>query len=875
MRAARHPLGALLVLALAALVVVPQAPPAAAAVSVTLSTSVVPEARTFAAEAYADRWDFSDEQDLSLVDGYRTSGVTGPVYRDGRLDFSVRAGGYLDLASTEAGALPTGRDTALQPLEARAWSRMSVRMWSSVDGTGQVFWFSCPNRVASCQGVTQFALRRGWQYYDIPMVNTTGTPAAWSGRISALRLVPSATVAGSIMLDDLRVYAPTTASHVRVDRAGDSGTAEMLIDVDTVPGNGNETVVGSGLPTSFVFDASRLAPGRWYVAMRSSTGTTYASMPLDVDAAPSPVVLDPDLAGGADYAAVVRGDRWDYAQASDVGPAANLSTLHVDGRVLNGRNGAPNVNDPQVGLPLAGAIDGSRFHRLTMTLEHDGPFGLADAPGGGMLARLIWQVAGGGPNDYQDLEDVVVLPGRHTLTVDLATDPTWAVTDPTTPRRLGWAGHQITSLRIDPNEDPSGRTWRIDDVSIAEDDRGAGSFDIRLTDRTWSPGTVTDVWVDTDRTGFNGTRIATAVPVQQGTTTVRWDAAGFAPGTYWVYVTMSDGRSSSSAYSGGPVRMDPPPVPAPFGSLDSVSTGPGRAVVDGWAIDPSRAGGTSSVHVYADGRPAAVVTATSPRPDVGAAHPAWGSSHGFSVPVELTPGRHAVCAYAVSGSSGGSPSLGCRTVDVPTASPVGSLDSVTRAPGGLRVRGWAVDPSTTDSIQTHTYVGGSFAGSLTAGAARPDVGRALPGYGDAHGVDGLVPAGPPGVRTLCLYGIDTVAPGSNSTLGCTLVDVQVSPFGHLDSAVRSSPSTVELRGWAIDPDTASPAAVHVYVAGRPAAVTSADRPRADVASAHPEYAASGHGWAVAVGVLPGQRACAYAVDVAGAGSSTLLGCRDV
>jgi hypothetical protein len=641
------------------------------------------------------------------------------------------------------------------------------------------------------------------------------------------------------------------------------------------PGNGNETVVGSGLPTSFVFDASRLAPGRWYVAMRSGGATTYASTPLDVDAAPSPVVLDPDLAGGADYAAVVRGDRWDFTQASDVGPAANLSVLHVDGRVLNGRNGSPAVNDPQVGLPLAGPIDGSRFHRLTMTLEHDGPFGLADAPGGGMLARLIWQVAGGGPNDYQDLEDVVVLPGRHTITVDLATDPSYAVTDALTTRRLGWAGHQITSLRIDPNEDPSGRSWRIDDVSIAEDDRGAGSFDIRLADRTWSPGTVADVYVDTDRSGFDGTRIARGVAVQQGTTTVRWDATAFPPGTYWVYVTMSDGRSTTSAYSGGPVRMQPPPVPAPFGSLDSVTASPEAVRVEGWAIDPVASGGTSAVHVYVDGRPAAVVSAAAPRPDVGAAHPRWGAAHGFSVPLRLAPGRRVVCAYAVSSSAGGSPVLGCRTVDVPNASPVGSLDQVTRVPGGLRVRGWALDPSTRTSIQTHTYVGGRFAGAVLADAPRADVARTVPGAGGAHGVDGIVSAGAPGRQALCLYGIDAVAPGTNAVIGCRAVEVAVSPFGSLDTVTRRSASTISLRGWAIDPDTASPAGVHVYVAGRPAAVTSAGLVRADVAAAYPEYAAGGHGWAVDVPAAPGQRACAYAVDVAGEGSSTLLGCRDV
>jgi hypothetical protein len=59
MRIARSLVCSVLAAALVGVVVAPQAPPAAAAVSVTLSASVVPEARTYAADAYADRWDFS------------------------------------------------------------------------------------------------------------------------------------------------------------------------------------------------------------------------------------------------------------------------------------------------------------------------------------------------------------------------------------------------------------------------------------------------------------------------------------------------------------------------------------------------------------------------------------------------------------------------------------------------------------------------------------------------------------------------------------------------------------------------------------------------------------------------------------------------
>ena len=56
--------------------------------------------------------------------------------------------------------------------------------------------------------------------------------------------------------------------------------------------------------------------------------------------------------------------------------------------------------------------------------------------------------------------------------------------------------------------------------------------------------------------------------------------------------------------------------------------------------------------------------------------------------------------------------------------------------------------------------------AFTATAARPDVGSAYPGAGNAHGFDVAVPRQGTGTNTVCVYAIDTVAPGSNVLLGC-------------------------------------------------------------------------------------------------------------
>ncbi len=49
-------------------------------------------------------------------------------------------------------------------------------------------------------------------------------------------------------------------------------------------------------------------------------------------------------------------------------------------------------------------------------------------------------------------------------------------------------------------------------------------------------------------------------------------------------------------------------------------------------------------------------------------------------------------------------------------------------------------------------------------------------------------------------------------LGCQTFTVTGAPFGHLDS-VTSRDDGVEVAGWAIDPNTASPITVNLYVDG--------------------------------------------------------------
>lgn len=510
------------------------------------------------------------------------------------------------------------------------------------------------------------------------------------------------------------------------------------------------TAAGGG-PNHIFLDWFRLTP---------SAASSAPPSPV----VPLPVVDSPSAAGGIDYATLVRGDPWDMNGVNDIRSPENMAYGFSSG-VLNGLNGGAHPDDADFSLPLAGAIDANRWHRLTFRVHYDGPFGLGAAPGGGMVARLIWQTAGA-PAAWQDSEDIVVFPGWNDVTLDLATNPPSAITDANTPFRIGWAGQQITGVRFDPHEDIGQRRFLVDDVKIAEDATGyGGSYDIKFHDNAQAPGTTADIYVTPTRGGFGGTPIATGIPVNPGVNTFRWAPNPVPNGQQWVYVVLHRGANTAKAYADGPLRMSTAPSPLygvnPFGSLDSVTPKVGHAVVRGWAIDPNQAG-PISVHVYVDGTPFQALTADGNRPDIGKAYPPFGAAHGYSATLKLPSGRHTICTYGINVGPGTNKQLGCKVVTLPQ-NPFGSLDVVKSGSGGVKVSGWAIDPDTKAPISVHLYLSGGGARAVTADISRLDL---IPkyGYGGAHGFSTTLPGGA-GNHTVCVYGINR-GPGTNTLLGC-------------------------------------------------------------------------------------------------------------
>jgi hypothetical protein len=204
--------------------------------------------------------------------------------------------------------------------------------------------------------------------------------------------------------------------------------------------------------------------------------------------------------------------------------------------------------------------------------------------------------------------------------------------------------------------------------------------------------------------------------------------------------------------------------------------------------------------------------------------------------------------------------------------PFGSLDAVAIENGSIRVSGWAIDPDTSSAIPVHVYLEGQ--GYLfKAEGYRQDVSAVFPAYGPLHGFSGLLPA-PHGSHSVCAYGIDVAGGDGNRLLGCKMVTVPIgNPVGFIDGASIVNGS-VNLSGWAIDPDTALPDTVHIYVNGYGFAI-SANQSRPDLGN--PWDLGSDHGWSFSTPRIGNgnQRVCVYALNIVGSGSHQLLGCRDL
>lgn len=103
-------------------------------------------------------------------------------------------------------------------------------------------------------------------------------------------------------------------------------------------------------------------------------------------------------------------------------------------------------------------------------------------------------------------------------------------------------------------------------------------------------------------------------------------------------------------------------------------------------------------------------------------------------------------------------------------SPWGAVDEITRVTGGIRVRGWALDPDLRlGPTEVHVYIDVTGHNLGLVSQSRTDVAGVYPYWGGSHGFNTVLPVGA-GPNKVCVYAINASGTGgSNQLIRCQTV----------------------------------------------------------------------------------------------------------
>jgi hypothetical protein len=453
--------------------------------------------RDFASTTFADPWDYANSSDLVLDTG-PALGLTRPLMSGGVVSFTTHAGYVSPLWGGYATEVPVEREGTRpgMSLDAHTYTRINLHIYVSTFTAAALSWYTCGALRSACNGQMGFALRAGWNTIDQPIVRSGATGQAWAGRMVGLRLALGVHIGSALVhLDNLRIYQPASASAITWAAPATSpatlwwtdsaGTINAVAGQHAGPVTNAVRSTNSSAPVSA--NVAGYAPGTsfWSVAADGTKTLVGTSAP-----APIPVIDSPSNVGCGDYAVRYLGHPWTFTSSRSLASYSDLTALSFTAAgELSATNAGPQRNDPNISLPIArGGINGRVYHILTVVESYDGPFNLANSPGGGTMGRILWQSPG--QNLLSQTAPLVTFTGKRSLTVDMAM-PASLLTDPSGPatQRYPFASASpVTRLRYDPNEDPGARRWHLYQVRLATDCQATVSAAVTWHDAAYRAG---------------------------------------------------------------------------------------------------------------------------------------------------------------------------------------------------------------------------------------------------------------------------------------------------------------------------------------------------------------------------------------------------
>jgi hypothetical protein len=535
--------------------------------------TVVGEADDYATQVLNDPWDLTtsaagDLRNLNGLDDIdQPYGFTAPDVTNGIWSaFTTINGGSsmafqyqnFDTAYSSLGE----KDGQNYPIDSTRFNRFLVRLYSDQSFVATVYWYKNYNP-APAGNSNVFNVQPGWNVYSVDLrPGGGGGSGTWTqgGPYNGFMLQAVTGAAGTHIMVDWARLTPDAGNTVRITwNFSGAGTSLVHLYLSTSPdaNTDNELEVGAVAASAgaYSWNTTGVAPGAYYIHA-SYNGAVSSIGPLVVNTAPIARIDAPSPLSGEDFGYAKRNQGWDGATPSQFQAVVNVAGLVFSGLEMRG---VPTNNDPQL-MYLNGdsgnPIDTARYRYYSHRMEIEPPAGRADSPFNAGT-RLYWD---DGSHSFA-ISKVILWPYRRYM------QRSWDL--PAMPLLAGsWSGNIIT-FRLDPLEEDDSYSRppalpasfgmmnsHLTSVPIAgrTGESGSGLFGTVIR---WTPmqgGGTLSLYRDNDNSGYNGTLIASGLPLAQGY--YDWSTATLPAGNYYVYAVVDDGHNTTRSYSLVPIKVD-------------------------------------------------------------------------------------------------------------------------------------------------------------------------------------------------------------------------------------------------------------------------------------------------------------------------------
>lgn len=512
----------------------------------------IAESDDYATQVLGDPWDMNSISDLNWPHDLSNISASNGIWRANPTSNQGASVHLIYQSFPNAYSYMGEKDGVNYPVDANRYSRLWVRMSSDIENVS-LLWFFKHYQYDSSGNSNFLQVKPGWRIYSVDLrQNNSGGSGTWTqnGPYEGLRFdLPWFGPGNNVQIDWMRL-TPDTGQSVNIAwtyQGSASNRVKLYLSYSPNATEGNEYQIADVAASSnqYNWSTTGVAPGTYYIHAEMN-GAWSSSGPLHVNTAPVARVDAPGPLSGEDYAQARLAAAW---QGCGQFPRfINVSTQQCGPDVMQG---ASTNNDPQAFWLLrndSNPIDTNRYHYVNVRYMVAPPAVRPWSPFNAG-ARLLWS------NDTVDhTTNLVLTPYNEWL------QTAWDMRQvPMIDGQTGWGG-TVQTLRFDPHEqddaygqpDALPQFFQIDKSHVTSEPISGPGTIVRWTPMQGS-GSV-DIYRDNNKTGFDGTLVASNVPFAQGY--YAWDTAALPNGTYWVYLVSRDGYNQSRFYGMAPLVVD-------------------------------------------------------------------------------------------------------------------------------------------------------------------------------------------------------------------------------------------------------------------------------------------------------------------------------